>query len=55
MTTEEKKKRHKLQYIYARGKVKVMCSCGEAQIPPQPGNTPGAELQSMLAKAHPKL
>jgi hypothetical protein len=56
MTTDgEKKLGHKMQYTYGRGKIKVMCSCGNAQIPWQPGDTPAAELQSMLAKAHPRV
>ena len=44
--------KHKMRYTYARGRVRVQCSCGEAQTKWVDGNTGKPELKQLLIKAH---
>jgi len=47
--------KHRVLYTYARGRVRVGCSCGQAQTKWYPADTPKPELRAALGKAHPKL
>lgn len=46
---------HKVQYVYARGRVRVMCSCGQAQTKWMPGDTKREDLHKALNRAHPRV
>jgi hypothetical protein len=45
---------HKVSYTYARGRVRVTCSCGEAQTKWMPPDTPRRDLHEALKRAHPQ-
>jgi hypothetical protein len=48
-----KKAKHRVRYTYARGRVRVTCSCGEAQTRWMAIDTPRDQIHNTLKRAHP--